>query len=80
MRPIWVRKKAQIAAHSSTSRAHPKKIQGRLGHSTIRITLDRYGHLFPSLDERLKDGLDKAFEAGRVGSVNREAAAGESSR
>lgn len=42
--------------------AHPKEIQERLGHSTIRITFDRYGHLFPSLDERLKDGLDAAFE------------------
>ena len=41
--------------------AHPKEIQERLGHSTIRITFDRYGHLFPSLDERLKDGLDEAY-------------------
>lgn len=45
--------------------AHPKEIQERLGHSTIRITFDRYGHLFPSLDERLKDGLDRVFEASR---------------
>lgn len=58
--------------------AHPKEIQERLGHSTIRITFDRYGHLFPSLDERLKDGLDEAFEAGRSGSLDRGAAAGES--
>lgn len=41
--------------------AHPKEIQERLGHSTIRLTFDRYGHLFPSLDERLRDGLDEAF-------------------
>ena len=41
--------------------AHPKEIQERLGHSTIRITFDRYGHLFPSLDERLKDGLDEVY-------------------
>lgn len=50
--------------------AHPKEIQERLGHSTIRITFDRYGHLFPSLDERLKDGLDRAYEAGRTTSRN----------
>jgi integrase len=43
--------------------AHPKEIQERLGHSTIRMTFDRYGHLFPSLDERLREGLDAAFEA-----------------
>ena len=29
--------------------AHPKEIQERLGHSTIRLTFDRYGHLFPTL-------------------------------
>jgi len=41
--------------------AHPKEIQARLGHSSITTTLDRYGHLFPSLDERLKSGLDELF-------------------
>lgn len=39
--------------------AHPKEIQERLGHSTITLTFDRYGHLLPSLDERLRDGLDQ---------------------
>lgn len=43
--------------------AHPKEIQERMGHSTIRLTFDRYGHLLPSLDERLKTGLDEAFRA-----------------
>jgi integrase len=38
---------------------HPKEIQERMEHSTIRVTFDRYGHLFPSLDERLRDGLEK---------------------
>lgn len=41
--------------------AHPKEIQERLGHSTIRMTFDRYGHLFPTLDQRLSEGLDAAF-------------------
>jgi integrase len=41
--------------------AHPKEIQSRLGHSTIRMTFDRYGHLFPNLDERLRDGLEAGF-------------------
>lgn len=62
--------------------AHPKEIQERMGHSTIRITFDRYGHLFPSLDERLRDGLDELYvaakrqpnsrgkEAGEVSSIN----------
>ncbi|MEQ8716159.1 MAG: tyrosine-type recombinase/integrase [Acidimicrobiales bacterium] len=41
--------------------AHPKPIQERLGHSTIRLTFDRCGHLFPGLDETLRDGLDAAY-------------------
>lgn len=39
--------------------AHPKAIQERLGHSSITVTLDRYGHLFPKLDEALTDRLDQ---------------------
>jgi integrase len=29
----------------------PKSVQARLGHASIVITLDRYGHLFPSHDD-----------------------------
>lgn len=39
--------------------AHPKAIQERLGHSSITVTLDRYGHLFPKLDETLTSRLDE---------------------
>lgn len=45
--------------------AHPKSIQERMGHASITTTLDRYGHLFPSLDERIADGLDEVYETGR---------------
>jgi integrase len=38
--------------------AHPKAIQERLGHSSITVTLDRYGHLFPKLDETLTARLN----------------------
>ncbi len=41
--------------------AHAKEIAERLGHSTVRLTLDRYAHLLPSLDERLRDGLEGAY-------------------
>lgn len=37
--------------------AHPKAIQTRMGHSSINVTLDRYGHLFPELDEAIADGF-----------------------
>lgn len=43
--------------------AHPKEISTRLGHSSISVTMDTYGHLLPSLDARLIDGLDAAYEA-----------------
>ena len=39
--------------------AHPKAIQEKLGHSSITVTLDRYGHLFPSLGEALTAGLEQ---------------------
>ena len=37
---------------------NPKQIQMRLGHATIRTTLDRYGHLFEGHDQELLDRLD----------------------
>ncbi len=40
---------------------HPKVIQLRLGHSSIQVTLDTYGHLFEGLDEAAADRLDAAF-------------------
>ena len=43
--------------------AHPKAIQARLGHSSVQVTLDRYGHLFPELDAAIADGLEGAFQA-----------------
>ena len=38
--------------------AHPKAIQVHLGHSSIAVTMDRYGHLFPSDMEALAVALD----------------------
>jgi integrase len=49
--------------------AHPKAIQERLGHSSITVTLDRYGHLFPELDESLTSKLDHLYRAVRSGKL-----------
>jgi integrase len=38
--------------------AHPKAIQERMGHSSIKTTLDVYGHLFPAADEAVAAGLE----------------------
>ena len=47
--------------------AHPKAIQARMGHSSINVTLDRYGHLFPELDEAIAgsfgERLGEAYSA-----------------
>lgn len=43
--------------------AHLLAVKERLGHSTIQVTADRYGHLFPSLEAALTDRLDDAYRA-----------------
>jgi integrase len=46
--------------------AHPKAIQVHLGHSSIQVTMDRYGHLFPDALEHLADRLDAARTQART--------------
>jgi hypothetical protein len=43
--------------------AHPRAIMERMGHSTITVTLDNYGHLFPKLDAALDVALDGMYRA-----------------
>jgi integrase len=59
----WHDLRHTCAALSIAAGAHPKLIAARLGHSSITITLDRYGHLFPSVEEALAEALDAAFAA-----------------
>jgi len=40
-----------------------------MGHSTITVTLDNYGHLFPKLDEALDDALDDVYQASAIGAT-----------
>lgn len=42
--------------------AHPRSIMERMGHSTITVTLDNYGHLFPKLEQALDDALDGMYQ------------------
>ena len=42
-------------------------IQERLGHASIRTTLDVYGHLFEGLDKAAADSLDAAIAKAGVG-------------
>jgi len=37
---------------------HPKVVSERLGHSSIRITLDTYSHVLPGLQEAAAQRFD----------------------
>ncbi len=45
--------------------AHPLAVMKRLGHSSITVTYDTYGHLFPALEEALTDSLDRSYRQSR---------------
>lgn len=40
---------------------HMEEVKDHLGHSSIRVTSDRYGHLFPQARQALAEGLDETF-------------------
>jgi len=44
---------------------HAKVVQEHLGHSSIVITMDRYGHLYPEDRSKVSDALDAAFLGGQ---------------
>ncbi len=41
---------------------HPKKVQERLGHSSIAITMDTYSHVLPSMHQDVARKLDDLFK------------------
>ncbi|HZT97414.1 MAG TPA: site-specific integrase [Chloroflexota bacterium] len=43
--------------------AHPRAIMERMGHSSITVTLNTYGHLLPKIDEALTDGLEEMYQS-----------------
>ena len=47
------------AALMVAASAHPKYLQAQMGHSSIRVTLDLYGHLFPDANRGVLDALDE---------------------
>ena len=44
------------------SGANPKVVQVKAGHSSIRVTYDRYGHLFPDYDVRTTRHLENLWD------------------
>ncbi len=47
--------------------ADPKLIQTQLGHASIAITYDVYGHLFPDRLDELASKLEELIRNGRPG-------------
>ena len=54
-------------AHASLMLArgvHPKVVADRLGHSSIRVTMDVYSHLMPGVQAAAAEELDGVIAAG----------------
>ena len=49
---------------------HPKLISEQLGHASVQITLDRYGHLMPQSYDSAGDRLDAALFGDGAASVS----------
>jgi len=60
------------AALAIAQGAHPLAIRERLGHSSITVTMDRYGGLFPRLDEAIAEGLDEVLRVSLAGPMRDE--------
>lgn len=43
--------------------AHLLVVKERLGHSSISVTADRYGHLYPSLSAALTSQLEVVYRS-----------------
>ena len=43
--------------------AHAKYLQAQMGHASIRITLDLYGHLYPDANRTVLRELDRLIDA-----------------
>ena len=42
---------------------HPKIVSERLGHSTIKVTLDRYSHVIPNMQKEAADLIDQLLQS-----------------
>jgi integrase len=57
---------------------HPKAIQHHLGHASIDITMDRYGHLLPDQFNEVAAQLDAAHTQGTASTADPKATLGQS--
>ncbi|MCM3180194.1 site-specific integrase [Cytobacillus horneckiae] len=45
---------------------NPKLVADRLGHSSVKITLDIYSHVLPEMQQNLTDQFSKAMKSGQI--------------
>lgn len=50
---------------------NPKVVQEMLGHSSVRLTLDTYSHLIPTMQAGAADAFDRLFGRPLFGSRRR---------
>ena len=50
--------------------AHPKLLQAQLGHTSITVTLNTYGHLFPDAFAEIGDALDGIVRAQKARAID----------
>jgi integrase len=46
---------------------HPEVVSERLGHASIRITLDTYSHVMPGMQEDAAEKIDAGLRASLAG-------------
>jgi len=51
---------------------HPKVVQEILGHSSIKLTLDTYSHVVPSMQERAAERLEEVIEGSVAAAVRQK--------
>ncbi len=58
-----------FAAFCIASTADPYAVMRRMGHSSIKVTYDTYGHLFPERDEQITASLEELNRRANVESL-----------
>jgi integrase len=46
--------------------AHPRHVKEHLAHSSIRVTMDVYGHLYKDARHEIAERLERQHSAGRL--------------
>lgn len=50
---------------------NPKVVADRLGHSSVKITLDTYSHVLPSMQQDLSEQFSRTMKSGQNVSINK---------